>query len=306
MSISAPFIRRPVATSLLMAALLLIGIAAYPLLPVAPLPRVDFPTIAVSASLPGGSPETMAATVAQPLERQFSQISGVSQMTSVSVARQHPGRPSSSTSTATSMRRLARRPAPPSTTPADSLPEEPPQPPDCTARSTPPTAPSSSSPSRATSSPSSTVDDYADNILSQQISADLRRVPGLHRRRAEARHPRPDRPGPPRRHGPHARGRPHHAPHHRHSRTTPKGTIDGSRTAPSPSTPTTSSPSPTRYDDVIVAYRNGAPIRIRDIGHAVDGPENARLAGWQNGKRGIQLLHLQAARRQRHRTPSSV
>ena len=85
MSISTPFIRRPVATSLLMAALLLVGIAAYPLLPVAPLPRVDFPTIAVAASLPGGSPETMAATVAQPLERQFSQISGVSQMTSVSV-----------------------------------------------------------------------------------------------------------------------------------------------------------------------------------------------------------------------------
>ncbi len=85
MSISTPFIRRPIATSLLMAALLLVGIAAYPLLPVAPLPRVDFPTIAVSGSLPGASPETMASTVAQPLERQFSQISGVSQLTSVSV-----------------------------------------------------------------------------------------------------------------------------------------------------------------------------------------------------------------------------
>ena len=85
MSISTPFIKRPVATSLLMAALLLIGIAAYPLLPVAPLPRVDFPTIAVTGSLPGASPETMASTVAQPLERQFSQISGVSQLTSVSV-----------------------------------------------------------------------------------------------------------------------------------------------------------------------------------------------------------------------------
>ena len=85
MSISTPFIRRPVATSLLMAALVLVGIAAYPLLPVAPLPRVDFPTIAVTGALPGASPETMASTVAQPLERQFSQISGVSEMTSVSV-----------------------------------------------------------------------------------------------------------------------------------------------------------------------------------------------------------------------------
>ncbi|MEJ1978803.1 MAG: efflux RND transporter permease subunit [Acetobacteraceae bacterium] len=85
MSVSTPFIRRPIATSLLMAALLLVGIAAYPLLPVAPLPRVDFPTIAVTGSFPGASPETMASTVAQPLERQFSQIPGVSQMTSISV-----------------------------------------------------------------------------------------------------------------------------------------------------------------------------------------------------------------------------
>ena len=85
MSISTPFINRPVATSLLMAAIMLVGIAAYPLLPVAPLPRVEFPTIQVTASLPGASPETMASTVAQPLERQFSQISGVAQMTSISV-----------------------------------------------------------------------------------------------------------------------------------------------------------------------------------------------------------------------------
>ena len=83
-SISTPFIR-PIATSLVMAALVLVGIAAYPLLPVAPLPRVDFPTIVVTGQLPGASPETMAATVAQPLETQFAQIPGVAQMTSVSV-----------------------------------------------------------------------------------------------------------------------------------------------------------------------------------------------------------------------------
>ena len=85
MSISTPFIRRPVATSLLMAAFILVGIAAYPFLPVAPLPRVDFPTINVTGKFPGASPETMAATVAQPLEYQFAQIPGVAQMTSVSV-----------------------------------------------------------------------------------------------------------------------------------------------------------------------------------------------------------------------------
>jgi multidrug efflux pump subunit AcrB len=85
MSMSTPFIRRPVATSLLTAALVLVGLAAYPFLPVAPLPRVEFPTIAVSASYPGASPEIMAATVAQPLERQFAQIPGVAQLTSVNV-----------------------------------------------------------------------------------------------------------------------------------------------------------------------------------------------------------------------------
>ncbi|HZZ61614.1 MAG TPA: efflux RND transporter permease subunit, partial [Roseiarcus sp.] len=84
LNISEPFIRHPIATSLLMVGLLFIGIVAYPNLPVAPLPQVDFPTLQVSAQLPGASPETMASAVAQPLETQFAQISGVSQMTSVS------------------------------------------------------------------------------------------------------------------------------------------------------------------------------------------------------------------------------
>jgi hydrophobe/amphiphile efflux-1 (HAE1) family protein len=84
MSISAPFIRRPVATSLLAAGVLLAGLLAYSRLPVAPLPRVDFPTIQVSASLPGGSPETMASSVATPLERRFGRIAGLTEMTSTS------------------------------------------------------------------------------------------------------------------------------------------------------------------------------------------------------------------------------
>ena len=82
--ISGPFIRHPIATTLLMVAILVAGIVVYPKLPVAPLPQVDFPTIQVSASLPGASPETMASSVAQPLETQFAQIPGVAQMTSTS------------------------------------------------------------------------------------------------------------------------------------------------------------------------------------------------------------------------------
>ena len=81
---SAPFIRRPVATSLITFAILLSGIVAFRFLPVAPLPQVDFPTISVGAGLPGASPETMASAVATPLERQFGRIAGVTQMTSSS------------------------------------------------------------------------------------------------------------------------------------------------------------------------------------------------------------------------------
>ena len=85
MNISAPFIARPVATFLIMLALLVGGVVGYYLLPVAALPTVDFPTISVSASLPGADPETMAASVAQPLERQFAELPGVTQITSSSV-----------------------------------------------------------------------------------------------------------------------------------------------------------------------------------------------------------------------------
>ena len=77
MNISAPFIRRPVGTSLLAAALLLSGALAFNFLPVAPLPQVEFPVISVGAGLPGASPETMASAVATPLERQFGRIAGV-------------------------------------------------------------------------------------------------------------------------------------------------------------------------------------------------------------------------------------
>jgi multidrug efflux pump len=84
MSISTPFIRRPVATTLLTVALALLGGIAYQFLPVAPLPQVEFPTIQVSAGLPGASPETMASSVATPLERQFGRIAGITEMTSAS------------------------------------------------------------------------------------------------------------------------------------------------------------------------------------------------------------------------------
>ena len=84
MNISAPFIRRPVATTLLTVGIILVGAIAFKVLPVSPLPQVDFPTISVQAGLPGASPETMASSVATPLERQFTRIASVTEMTSSS------------------------------------------------------------------------------------------------------------------------------------------------------------------------------------------------------------------------------
>ena len=84
MNLSAPFILRPIATSLLMAGLLLCGLATYPLLPVGALPNVNYPTIQISAQLPGADPQTIASSVATPLEQQLSQIPGVTQLTSSS------------------------------------------------------------------------------------------------------------------------------------------------------------------------------------------------------------------------------
>jgi multidrug efflux pump len=84
MSLSSPFIKRPVATTLLTAAVALSGVVAFRLLPVSPLPQVDFPTINVGASLPGASPEIMASSIATPLERQFGRIASVTEMTSMS------------------------------------------------------------------------------------------------------------------------------------------------------------------------------------------------------------------------------
>ncbi|HEV7944207.1 MAG TPA: efflux RND transporter permease subunit, partial [Solirubrobacteraceae bacterium] len=84
MNFSAPFIKRPIATTLLTAGIVLVGVAAFRVLPVSPLPQVDFPTINVSAQLPGASPEIMASSVATPLEREFGRISSVTEMSSQS------------------------------------------------------------------------------------------------------------------------------------------------------------------------------------------------------------------------------
>ena len=167
MSLSSPFIRRPVATSLIAAAIFVFGLVAYFNLPVAALPQVDFPTLQVSASLPGASPETMASNVATPLERQLSLIAGVTQMTSAS---------SYGATSITLQFELSRNidAAAQDVQSAISaatgqLPTNLPSPPTIR-KVNPADSPIMIIGLTSDTLPVATVDDYADNILSQQIS----------------------------------------------------------------------------------------------------------------------------------------
>ena len=105
MSLTGLFVRRPVMTTLLMIGILVFGIVSYRKLPVSDLPAVDYPTLNVNANLPGASPETMAATVATPLEKAFSAIAGIDEITSNSNTRQHEHHAAVRRSTATSKSR---------------------------------------------------------------------------------------------------------------------------------------------------------------------------------------------------------
>ena len=284
MSISTPFIRRPVATSLMMAAILLVGIAAYPLLPVAPLPRVEFPTIQVTANFPGASPETMASTVAQPLERQFSQISGVAQMTSVSVAGSTQVVVQFDLDRNIDAASLDVQAA--INNAGGQLPKNLPNPPQFR-KVNPADSPILILSVQSDVLPLIDVDDYADNILSQQISqiSGVSQVTlGGEQKRAIRVQVDPARLA--------AMGMTLEDVRLllvSASVDAPKGTVDGDQRAFAVYANDQLTQA-AQIDNVILAYRNGAPVRVRDIGHAVDGPENARLAGWQNGRRGIQLF----------------
>jgi hydrophobe/amphiphile efflux-1 (HAE1) family protein len=284
MSISTPFIRRPIATSLFIAALVLVGIAAYPFLPVAPLPRVDFPTINVNAKYPGASPETMATTVAQPLERQFAAIAGVAQLTSVSVQGQ-----SSITlqfdldrniDAAASDVQAAINAA------SGQLPKNLPSAPNYW-KVNPSDAPILILSVQSDAVPLIDVDDYADIVLSQQmsqISGVSQVLIGGEQKRAVRVQVDPAKLS--------AMGMTLEDIRFTLTNATvnsPKGTID----SPDRTYTIYNNDQLTKaaqYNDVVLAYRNGAPVRVRDIGRAIDGPENQMLAGWQNGKRGIILM----------------
>src|SRR6201987_2956899 len=282
--ISAPFIRYPIGTSLLMAGILFVGLVAYPLLPVAPLPQVDFPTIQVSASLPGGSPETMASSVAQPLERQLAQIPGIAQMTSTSSLG------STSGTTQFDFNRnidgAANDVQGAINAASGQLPKNLPSPP--TYRKVNP----ADSPILLLSATSDTlplikVSDAVDAQLGQQISqiSGVAQVfiggqqkPAIRVQVDPAKLV--------------AKGLSLEDVRNQIALTTvdsPKGNIDGTKRAYTIYANDQLLEAP-EWNDVIIAYRNGAPLRIRDIGQAIAGPEDMKQAAWADGKRGVFLV----------------
>jgi hydrophobe/amphiphile efflux-1 (HAE1) family protein len=284
MNISNPFIHRPIATSLLMGGILLLGVVAYPMLPVAPLPQVDFPTILVTTQLPGASPETIASSVTTPLEYQFAEIPGVSQMTSTSVLG------SSQITLQFDLNRNIDSAAQDVQSAIDAsggqLPKNLPAPP-AYRKVNPADSAILIYSVHSEVLPLTQVDDYAETVIAQRLSqirgvaqvsiggqqkpavrvqVDPAKIAALGIQLADISNVITNA-----------------------TVDAPKGSISGPihnfavydndqllKAAP--------------WNDVIIAYRNGAPVRIRDIGVAVDGAENTQLAAWQNGKPGILLL----------------
>jgi multidrug efflux pump subunit AcrB len=251
---------------------------------VAPLPQVDFPTVIVTTTLPGADPQTIASSVTQPLERQFSQIPGVAQMTSTSVLG------SSSITLQFDLERnidAASQDVQAAINSASGqLPKILPGPPTYK-KVNPADVPILIIAVTSETMPLITVDDYADTVLAQQISRirgvgqvsiggeqkpavriqiDPAKIASLGLGLEEVRTIITNA-----------------------TANAPKGSLDGERrnlTIYANDQMTSAAP----WGDVVVAYRNGAPVRISDIGRAVDQPENTRLAAWENGRRAVYLV----------------
>jgi HAE1 family hydrophobic/amphiphilic exporter-1 len=283
MNIPAAFIRRPVATALLMVAIVLLGATAYEQLPVAALPNVAFPTIQVTAQLPGADPQTMASSVATPLEKQFGEIPYLTQMTSASslgntqITLQFAL--NDDINAAAQLVQTAINAA------AGQLPKDLPSPP--TYHETNPSdAPILVLGLTSDSLPITTVDDYAESILAQKLS----QVPGVGLVGVGGEQ--------------HPAIRIQFNPAQlaanglsledvRTALTNvsvdqPKGSLYG----PALATTLQTNDQILTADDwnnQIIAYRNGGPIRVSDVGKAIIGPQDTTLMGWVNLQRGIVL-----------------
>ncbi len=296
MSPSRPFILRPIATSLLMAGLLLAGIVAFRQLPVSALPEVDYPTIQVITFYPGASPDVMASAVTAPLERQFGQVPGLEPDDLDQLRGQlghHPAvRPRPRTSTSPS-RRCRRR----STPPAPILPRDLPNPP-IYSKTNPADAPVLTLALTSKTLPLSKVEDLADTRLAQKIS----QLPGVGLVAISG--------------GQKPAVRIQANPTALSSygltledvrtavaaveRQPGQGELRRQPRSPTPSAPTTSCCPSDQYRPLIIAYRNGAPVRLSDVANVIDDAENVKQAAWMNDDAGGDRQHPAPAGREHH------
>jgi multidrug efflux pump len=285
-SISEPFIKRPVATSLLMVAVLLAGWLGYYLLPISALPPVDFPTIQVIAQYPGASPDVMASSVTTPLERQFGQISGLAAMTSVS----------SFANAAITLQFTLERDIDAASQDVQAainaargvLPTGMPNPPTYN-KVNPADTPILTLQLTSDTLPLEKVNDLADTVLAQKLSE----VTGVGLVTIEGNQ------------NPAVRVRVNPAAIAslglsledvrtaliQSSVNAPKGSFDGVRQSYAINA-NDQIFSAADYRNVIIAYRNGSPVRVADLGDAVDNVENVRMASWVGGKPAV-LVDIQ-------------
>src|SRR5438132_1042964 len=282
MNVSEPFIQRPIATSLLMGGVLLMGLLGYTLLPISSLPPVDFPTIQVTAQYPGASPDVMASSVTTPLERQFGQISGLSIMTSISsfgnasitmqfVLDRDIDAAAQDVQAAINAANgvLPRMPNPPTyskVNPADT--------------------PILTFQISSDTLPLEKVNDLADTVIAQKLSeitgVGLVTIEGNQKPAVRVRiNPAAVT----------AQGlslEDVRSALVQNNVNAPKGSFDGQRQAYSISA-NDQIFSAAEFREVIVAYKNGSPVRLRDIGDVIDNVENVRMAGWVDGKPAVIL-----------------
>jgi hydrophobic/amphiphilic exporter-1 (mainly G- bacteria), HAE1 family len=283
MSIPELFIRRPVATVLVMFGILLVGVAGYRALPVSDLPNVDYPTIRVDASLPGANPDTMAAAVALPLEKQFSTISGLDSMSSQNLL----GRTSITLQFVLSrdIDGAAQDVQASITQASRSLPQNMPAPPSFS-KFNPADYPVLVLVLTSPTMPLSTVDEFAETLVAQSVST----VNGVAQVQVWG--------------GQKFAVRVQVDPKAMATRqigideveqalndgnvSLPTGTLWGPHQAVNIEATGQLFTAPD-YAPLIVAYRNGSPVRLSDIGHVINGVENDKTAAWYQGVRGIQL-----------------
>src|SRR5271155_2543212 len=276
MNISEPFIRRPIATSLLMLGILVFGIGAYGLLPVAALPNVDFPTIVVSINYPGASPDTMASAVATPLEQQFAAIPALDQMTSTS------GIGSLSITLQFDLSRnidAAAGDVQQAINAASGLlPSDLPPPPPYR-KTNPADRPVLIYAVSSDALPIYRVDDFAYTILAQKLST----LPGVSESRIFGQQPYAAHvqinPG-----ALASRGLGFEDVRNALTATTldrPKGSLEGVHQTYTLDT-NDQLFNAAAFNNVIIAYRNGAPVRVKDVGKAIDSVQNVRTGAWYN------------------------